>query len=1691
MIFSFTSSIKNLWGIPNSIVWASYEAFLHGRCHGNLQNGRWELGFRDVFDEIAFTLYIGLSGRRSIQLGFLSFASLLILSMFPLFTVEQTIAKSGSIQVALAFTIIFALLALVLVFVPSVQLVKFHSSLSTVFLIGISMLVCIFYSSCSTKVEYFDSLTRCRNLANGHVPVIPSLLVASVPWLLSFALRCRWWHATIGGLCSAITYCATILKFAPLDISIPIACIVFFFILVCSVGAFSFERDIRAGFKREGAIRRKLQSVLNDKAPGLIHSNMKQKVLTSLAFLESVLTEVDESMVIKWASLSVAKTIGGHSNSANKRNFLENVHKDDVEMIRTEFTNLLQYAKLQSLEAVYRGRQHLHVPIIRVQYRRRNQIHGIDDEASANNPGSWSWREAEIRPLIWKPQKVPGAPKFISYGLRPDGESIIGPLEAGKLGETSALILERSIFEDRRRIVEMGFGHLLPTTGRIVASTTIDADIFAVGASAGIPYPPSHFNLDATKYSTIGNEQIRSLDSRTSDKQPSSSNASSVRFDAHFERSMYTLFTSMLLSLSSMEMLLPAGLAGIRTITKYLLQNVETIDSLSQKEVQTPTKANAAPMTDSSSTKSITNFEVSPAGTRVTTPVQTDGDSQTDQPERTELCSFLNLENALMSSVEILSLVSETLPHLRGSILDALTVSRSRCSYVPVREGVPIQWRNLVAKSVFFSTKRINTMVQTAAIIAMQKGRERDEMRRDGITKRSPVSHSSSLAMKVPVNEKLSNGHAWEDLFPSTSGILPFSVSISLSFRSNFPSYLLADVLHAPRLLDIALAAVTAAVSKRYTNILRPRKQIEGAQDEIEADKRLERDISVWYTRDMVRVAPVLITVTAGKNTVETNSVDSKGNRISSRDSVRIEFAFDSSGVGGIRGISEALSLDPLIATGPHAIPQPGTFFTPSYPPKVLEQLLKRDVDNVQSLLTQSAPMMQPKLDEPSPSGRKQTNTLRTTSSQKLDATSESRTGSAAGASINRMSALLDLLLPETFEKPATQKDDETEENPTENTKGKDANTGRKRQDGEMEEPDQVDATATSEKVETLPPTSQGGDKGHPDSGEKTKRGSETTKRTPLLPTYSTPSLLSLLQGTISQGSAVSASPYSTVYTPTARELANVLDVRLLLPLLRHEILCLGGGVATCSASPDMVAAIQAASGTGKAVDRKSVAANESLDSETTLPSGTDICVLILDIPCPAVTRQVVPGKSAPSAQEVTEELHRSHVGSLPDAQEVMKELKVDKLYDGGDLGPLHHPMHSRAVPASRIVHQAQPTIRKLTEPQPVIPAVIVSSTNHPTTQSDPRAQPASNAYSQMHDPNTTARNANALASRKDMENTPDSVANVQRRIQVERKLVPQNLPSAPTSPIAARPVRVSEGQHSRIPVDMQQSTTPDSRHTMYQSSLATAQLQDTSSHSQTYTQHVSHASGPTGTTHGLSAEIRLSESHLSLQHPQSRTQPSPGGASSSSGPDTQFFGVAQQHQPTYLPAADPSPKAPVYSSMPDTTAQEERRRTRASSNQRTADQQNRRRSEGKKRILSGETKDLRVLFVDDDNVNRRQGFKMLSRLGCIPIMASDGDEVLSILQHATMNNKSIDCVLMDIVMQRQNGDVTCSLVRNMGYELPIVAMTGAFAARDVDSFLKNGFTLVLPKPFDLTQMERAIITSRKNVQARQQSHKK
>ncbi len=105
----------------------------------------------------------------------------------------------------------------------------------------------------------------------------------------------------------------------------------------------------------------------------------------------------------------------------------------------------------------------------------------------------------------------------------------------------------------------------------------------------------------------------------------------------------------------------------------------------------------------------------------------------------------------------------------------------------------------------------------------------------------------------------------------------------------------------------------------------------------------------------------------------------------------------------------------------------------------------------------------------------------------------------------------------------------------------------------------------------------------------------------------------------------------------------------------------------------------------------------------------------------------------------------------------------------------------------------------------------------------------------------------------------------------------------------------------------------------------------------------------------------------------------------------------------------------------------------------------------------------LRVLFVDDDRINRRVGERLLESIGVRPTLAESGIEALGLLRAAIAQGSPFDILLTDVHMPELSGT---DLVDQLRAELPAdVQPTVAFLTGETSATLGLPDERVLTKP--------------------------
>ncbi len=109
-----------------------------------------------------------------------------------------------------------------------------------------------------------------------------------------------------------------------------------------------------------------------------------------------------------------------------------------------------------------------------------------------------------------------------------------------------------------------------------------------------------------------------------------------------------------------------------------------------------------------------------------------------------------------------------------------------------------------------------------------------------------------------------------------------------------------------------------------------------------------------------------------------------------------------------------------------------------------------------------------------------------------------------------------------------------------------------------------------------------------------------------------------------------------------------------------------------------------------------------------------------------------------------------------------------------------------------------------------------------------------------------------------------------------------------------------------------------------------------------------------------------------------------------------------------------------------------------------------------------------KILLVEDNVINQEVVAAMLNQHGMVVDVAENGKQALEMV-----DQKTFDCVLMDIQMPVMDGITATKCIRNnpAHKHLPILAMTAKILRHDVQDLLQAGMNYHIPKPVDLETM--------------------
>ena len=119
----------------------------------------------------------------------------------------------------------------------------------------------------------------------------------------------------------------------------------------------------------------------------------------------------------------------------------------------------------------------------------------------------------------------------------------------------------------------------------------------------------------------------------------------------------------------------------------------------------------------------------------------------------------------------------------------------------------------------------------------------------------------------------------------------------------------------------------------------------------------------------------------------------------------------------------------------------------------------------------------------------------------------------------------------------------------------------------------------------------------------------------------------------------------------------------------------------------------------------------------------------------------------------------------------------------------------------------------------------------------------------------------------------------------------------------------------------------------------------------------------------------------------------------------------------------------------------------------------------------SVKVKKTRILVVDDSTPTRKMVCRLLTNAGFECGQAENGQECIGMIQRCG-SGELYDVILMDFEMPVLNGPLATEALRNLGYTLPIIGLTGNVLPADKAFFLDKGAQTVLTKPVSVSELK-------------------
>ncbi|BCN94256.1 hypothetical protein THMIRHAM_20410 [Thiomicrorhabdus immobilis] len=118
------------------------------------------------------------------------------------------------------------------------------------------------------------------------------------------------------------------------------------------------------------------------------------------------------------------------------------------------------------------------------------------------------------------------------------------------------------------------------------------------------------------------------------------------------------------------------------------------------------------------------------------------------------------------------------------------------------------------------------------------------------------------------------------------------------------------------------------------------------------------------------------------------------------------------------------------------------------------------------------------------------------------------------------------------------------------------------------------------------------------------------------------------------------------------------------------------------------------------------------------------------------------------------------------------------------------------------------------------------------------------------------------------------------------------------------------------------------------------------------------------------------------------------------------------------------------------------------------------------------------ILLVDDNQINRQIGQKILEKLGHQVDLAEDGFEAVALVKQKQLHFlPAYDLILMDCQMPEMDGFEATRTIRGLKLDTPIIALTANTSNEDKQLAFDSGMNGFLSKPFKIDEIQSLILS--------------